>query len=182
MIGCRFTSSDNRRVSVNACNRERGVGLIEVLVALLVLSLGFLVSANMQLRGMRANQDTFHHAQALMLVNDMMDRMRNNRQGVIDGAYDGMQTDAVDKPGCASNGCDAQGLAELDRFEWSATLQSLRGETSFIPMLPADNNNQPAVGSISGPDADGIYTLSMDWKRQDGGNEVDETLSVKFVP
>jgi len=58
---------------------ERGVGLIEVLMALIVLSIGFLVSANMQLRGMRSNQETYNQSQAMMLANEIMDRMRNNR-------------------------------------------------------------------------------------------------------
>jgi len=178
----RFSASNRSRAFRPGQSCERGVGLIEVLVALLVLSLGFLVSANMQLRGMRTNQDTYHHAQAMMLITDMMDRMRNNRQGVIDGDYDNMQTGAVAKPGCADSGCDANGLADLDLFEWSANLQSLRNESAFVPMLPPDAGNQPAVGSISSPDADGIYTLTMSWKRQDGGEEIDETLSVKFVP
>lgn len=161
---------------------ERGVGLIEVLVALLVLSIGFLASANMQLRGMRSNQETYYYSQAIMLANDMMDRMRNNREGVQAGEYDGMTTGSVTLPACASSGCDAAGLADLDRFEWSANLQNLRGESTFIPLLPADGDGDFATGAISEPDANGVYTLTMSWTRQDGDTEVVETLPVRFVP
>ncbi|MFK7993633.1 MAG: type IV pilus modification protein PilV [Granulosicoccus sp.] len=182
MMSRPILAGSTRKLSFNGALHERGVGLIEVLVALLVLSLGFLISANMQLRGMRSNQDTYHHSQAMMLAHDMMDRMRNNRVGVLNGDYDAMVTGQVTKPTCASSGCDAAGLANLDRFEWSANLQSLRGESAFIPMLPASADGSAAVGSISNPDADGVYTLTMTWKRQDGDTEVDDTLSVKFFP
>ncbi|MFK7862032.1 MAG: type IV pilus modification protein PilV [Granulosicoccus sp.] len=182
MIRCQITLENMYRVTPAVLSFQRGVGLIEVLVALLVLSLGFLVSANMQLRGMRANQDTFHHAQAMMLANDIMDRMRNNREGVVDGRYDGMETGEVTKPDCASSGCDSEGLASLDRFEWSANLLSLRDETAFIPMLPTNEDGVPAKGTISAPDGNGVYTVTMSWTRQDGDNEINESLPVKFVP
>lgn len=170
------SSGLNRRVC------EHGVGLIEVLVALVVLSIGFLVSANMQLRGMRSNQDTYHYSQAMMLANDMMDRMRNNRAGVLAGEYNGMTTGEVTKPACASSGCNAEGLADLDRFEWSANLQKLRGETKFVPLLPPAADGEPATGAISAPDANGVYTLTMSWARQDGETEVVETLPMRFIP
>lgn len=162
--------------------RQKGVGLIEVLVALVVLSLGFLVSANMQLRGMRSNQDSYHESQALMLANDMMDRMRNNRPGVIAGAYDGMETDVVTVPGCASAGCDSAGLALLDRYEWSAQLNNLDNDAAYIPMLPAARDQSPAKGTISQPDTDGAYALTMSWTRQSREGESEESLTVRFLP
>lgn len=162
--------------------RERGIGLIEVMVALLVLSIGFLVSANMQLHGMRSNQETYHHSQAMLLANNMMDRMRNNRAGVRAGEYDDMSTGEVTKPDCANSGCDAAGLAELDRFEWSANLQKLRDEAHFIPLLPPAADGTAASGSISQPDANGIYTLTMSWTRRDGDTEIAEVLPVRFIP
>lgn len=162
---------------------QEGVGLIEVLVALLVLSIGFLVSANMQLRGMRSNQESYYQSQALMLANEIMDRMRNNRAGVAAGKYKNMTTIGdFSEPDCASSGCDAAGLAELDRFEWSANLRNLRDESGFIPVLPPKADGTPASGAISGPAASGAYTITMSWARQDGESETVEPLVLKFIP
>ena len=161
--------------------RERGVGLIEVLVALIVMSLGLLVSVNMQLQSIRTNQDSYYQSQALMLANEMMDRMIGNPEGVADGKYDDEETTAgATAPSCVT-GCSAAQLAQLDLFEWSAKLHDLRGESSFIPLLPPSANGTSASGKIS-KDTAGVYTVTMFWKRMDGDTEVQETLPVKFMP
>lgn len=163
-------------------NTQRGVGLIEVLVALIVLSIGFLVSANMQIRGMRSNQHAYHQSQAMMLVGEMMDRMRNNREGVAAGAYDDTTTETSTKPTCFSSGCDAAGVADLDLFEWSANLEPLRGESEFVPMLPPAPDGSPAAGSISNPDINGVYTVSLSWQQVEGGATTTETVELNFIP
>lgn len=161
---------------------QRGVGLIEVLVALIVLSIGFLVSANMQIRGMRSNQHAYHQSQAMMLLGEMMDRMRNNREATAAGHYDNRTTGTSTKPSCYSSGCNATGVADLDFFEWSANLQSLRGESNFVPMLPPALDGSPAVGSISDPDVSGVYTLSLSWQQVVGGSTTTETVQLNFIP
>jgi len=161
---------------------ERGVGLIEVLMALIVLSIGFLVSANMQLRGMRSNQETYNQSQAMMLANEIMDRMRNNRAGVLDGNYNGMVTADVDLPACPSAGCDAAGLAQLDRYEWSSYLFDVRGNDDFVPMLPAASDDTAASGTVSAPDANGVYTVTIQWASSENRVDVVKSLPLKFIP
>ena len=170
------------RISTGRSQSERGVGLIEVLVALLVLSFGFLVSANMQTLGMRSNQEAYYQSQAQMLLNDMMDRMRNNRAGLLQGAYDDKSTGSSTRPACYSSGCGAADMATLDLFEWSANFQSLRDETGFVPVLPVANDGSPATGTISDPDANGVYTLSLSWEQVEDGTVTTEAVSVKFIP
>lgn len=161
---------------------QKGVGLIEVLVALVILSIGFLVAANMQIRGMRSNQHAYHQSQAMLLVGEMMDRMRNNREGVAAGTYDDRTTDTSTKPTCFSSGCNVAGVADLDIFEWSANLESLRGESEFVPMLPFAPDGSPAVGSISDPDANGVYTVSLSWQQVEGGDTTTESVQLNFKP
>jgi len=161
---------------------ESGIGLMEVMLTLFILSVGFLAAANMQLLGMRSNQNAFFQSQANMMLSEMMDRMRNNREGVDNGYYSNVTTSTRTKPTCFDDGCDAEGVAAADLFEWSANLISLRGEENFIPMLPVDHENKPAVGTISNPDADGVFTLRMTWKHSDGDSVKTENVEIKFVP
>lgn len=161
---------------------ERGVGLIEVLVALIVLSLGFLVSANMQSLGMRSNQEAYFQSQAQMLLNDMMDRMRNNRAGLLQGDYDGKSTGLYTRPDCYSTGCDAANVATTDLFEWSANFHSLRNQATFIPVLPGADDGSPASATISEPDTNGVYTLSVSWQQLEKGVAATKTVSVNFLP
>ncbi len=161
-------------------SKNSGIGLIEVVVALLVLAIGFLLSGNMQLKGLREHRLSSQYSQAVMIADDIMDRMLNNREGVEAGFYDGIRTGVVTRPGCADSGCDASELAQLDLFEWSSHLINLNGSPDFIPALPVSEDGNSASASVSNPDADGVFTISVDWTRQDDA-EVNETLSVKFT-
>jgi type IV pilus assembly protein PilV len=53
--------------------------LIEVLVTLVIMSVGLLGVAALQLTTVRNNYDAFVRSQAAMLASDMLDRMRANR-------------------------------------------------------------------------------------------------------
>ena len=157
-----------------------GVGLFEVLVALLVISIGFLLSANMQLTSLRINQDSYYQSQAMTMVNDIMDRMRYNSEGVTAGYYDNMTTgsNAV-LPNCGSSGCNSQELASLDYYVWSGYLNNLEAATAFVPLLPVSSDGQAASAAISVPDANGVYNITLSWRETD---EASETVSVRFTP
>jgi len=58
---------------------SRGFTLVEALVALLVLSIGLLGVAALQLSSLRANNSASSRSQATFLAYDIADRMRANR-------------------------------------------------------------------------------------------------------
>lgn len=93
---------------------QRGVGLIEVLVALLVLSTSLLAIAALQTRSLQYNQSSYFRSQANILAYDIIDRMRINRENV--SAYN---LDFGDAP-------DAGGdLASADMGEWVAAIENV---------------------------------------------------------
>ena len=57
---------------------ERGVGLIEVLVTLLILSTTLIALSALQTRSLQFNQGAYFRSQANMLAYDMLDRIRVN--------------------------------------------------------------------------------------------------------
>ncbi len=67
---------------------QTGFSLIEVLVALFVLSIGLLGLAMLQAQGMKFNSDAYFRTQATILAYDIIDRMRANRVAAGAGAYD----------------------------------------------------------------------------------------------
>lgn len=82
---------------------QRGVSLIEVLVALVVLGLGFVGYAALQLLGVRTNNESLYRTQAVMLAESMAERMHANRRAANDPAvnggnslYDGLDSAAID--------------------------------------------------------------------------------------
>ncbi|MFQ3200587.1 MAG: type IV pilus assembly protein PilV [Zhongshania sp.] len=76
-------------------SRQRGVTLIEVLVAVLITATGVLGAATMQLNAVKFNQISTTRSIAVFLANDISDRMRANRADALVGRYDlGMNNDA----------------------------------------------------------------------------------------
>jgi len=60
-------------------SRSLGFNLLEVLVALLIIMVGLLGLAGMQARAQIAELESYQRAQALVLLYDMIDRIKNNR-------------------------------------------------------------------------------------------------------
>lgn len=67
--------------------KESGFTLLEILVAMLVLSIGLLGLAGLMTTSMRNNLSASHRTQATWMAYDIIDRMRANRASAIAGNY-----------------------------------------------------------------------------------------------
>ncbi|MBI5462892.1 MAG: type IV pilus modification protein PilV [Gammaproteobacteria bacterium] len=133
---------------------QRGFTLLEVLIAVVVLSIGLLGVAGLQAFGLRNNQDAYMRSQATILATDIAERMRANMTGVEAGTYD--QGVAVENTNCndATTGCTANELAQHDLYQW---------RTALFAALPTPNPAEAGLGegvvcidSDPTPDADGV--------------------------
>lgn len=66
-------------------SRQRGVSLIEVLVTVLILGVGLLGVAALQIKSMRLNQDAYLRSQATVLASSLVDSMRLRRTTLAAG-------------------------------------------------------------------------------------------------
>lgn len=73
---------------------QKGIGLVEVIVALLLLSIGVLGFAMLQIRAMDASMDASKRIQAMNLARDLSERMRANKQGLSKSIIVGKGSDA----------------------------------------------------------------------------------------
>ena len=67
---------------------QRGVSLIEVLVAVVILSIGLLGLAGLQAGGLRVGHGAMYRSLAAQYAYDMADRMRANPSAARAGSYD----------------------------------------------------------------------------------------------
>jgi type IV pilus assembly protein PilV len=144
-----------------AFKKQKGVALLEVLVAVMILSIGFLATSRMQIMGMRFNQGAFFKTQASVMSADMADRMRVNLSGVESGQYDSIDTSTGQTdPGCMTTGCSPTELAQLDAWQWSQSIK---------------NTLPDATGTVTNDN--NIFEIEVQWKEKISNTE--ETLSVK---
>lgn len=68
--------------------RQSGFTLLEVLIAILVLSIGLLGLAGLMASSMRNSHSAYQRTQATWLAYDMIDRMRLNRARAIGATLD----------------------------------------------------------------------------------------------
>lgn len=160
-------------------HKQRGVGLIEILIAVLLISMGFLAAARMQVEGMRFSQSAYHQSQAYFLASDMIDRMRSNIDGVAKGYY----TEATTAPDAANPNCDQiqcspLGVARQDIYDWSANLHSLAGHSGFVPALPSSTATA-ASGAIQDV-GNNVFSVTMSWNEVVQGEDTEQSLRVQF--
>jgi len=63
-------------------SHQQGVGLIEVLVTLLILSTSLITLTAMQNRSLQFNQMSYFRSQANILAYDILDRIRTNKSSI----------------------------------------------------------------------------------------------------
>lgn len=108
----------NRRV-------QTGSGLIESLVSILVVSIGFLGFAGLQVNGLAAANDSLFRSKAVYLSYQMADRVRANLQAANNGAYNDFTSQTAPSPGCTVTvNCTPAQMATNDFAEWLTEIQS----------------------------------------------------------
>lgn len=151
-------NSDGKRSSFK---RQRGVGLIEVLIAVFVFTLGMLSLAGMQLAAKRANYEATQRSIATGLARDLLERMRGNPEQlalfVADNIADPNSPLAAAATNCAAADCTPAQLAAYDLVDWESLVL---GSTE---KLGTDN-----AGGLVSPRAcitnvDGIVTVAIAW-------------------
>jgi len=65
----------------------QGFSLIEVLITLVITSVGLLAYASLQMNGLKQTNAALIRSEASMLTNDMADRIRANAPGALAGGY-----------------------------------------------------------------------------------------------
>jgi len=115
--------------------RQSGTTLIEVLITVILVSVGLLGLAGLQLTTVQNTNSAAERFEASILARDILERMRANRQQALNGEYD---LDMDDAPGGA-------GLAGDDLDAWMAALAALPNGDGSVEMV------------------DGVVTIEVEW-------------------
>src|SRR5690554_8096247 len=74
---------------LNNIKKQRGINMIEVLVTIVITSVGLLGLNSLQLQASRSTLDSGNRSQAVWILEDLTNRMRANLVGIQDYDTDG---------------------------------------------------------------------------------------------
>jgi type IV pilus assembly protein PilV len=140
-------------IRVPSAARQRGTSMIEVLVTVVIVAFGLLGMAGLQMRMQVSELESYQRSQALMLLNDMANRIATNRAAApayVTGTTYG-----------SSMACPtaSDSTAARDLREWCLALQGA-GETTDAGV--------PVGGMLGGrgcvQQVDGDYLLTVAWQ------------------
>jgi type IV pilus assembly protein PilV len=129
---------------------QQGVTLVESMIALLVISIGLLGIASLQITAMSQNASSLNHSQAVWYAYNMSDRIRANIGQFAN--YDGIDTSTGYSQDCLGSTCTNAQMLTADAADWATMVTNLPG----------------GRGIITSPTADGL-TVSVMWDDEGTG-------------
>ncbi|MDH3550661.1 MAG: type IV pilus modification protein PilV [Gammaproteobacteria bacterium] len=131
---------------------SKGFSLVEVMIALIIMSVGMLGIAGLYVQSMQAGRTSMLRHHAVTLAGDIADRIRANP--IAGEAYE-VATGADN--GCVATGatCNAQQMAAHDISLWQAQA------ASFLP--PFADQSQQVVVTFDGGAIPPTYTITVRW-------------------
>ena len=151
--------------------------MIEVLVALMVLSIGLIGLAGLQGTALTLNNSAYMRSQAIALAYDMADRVRANVDAGT--AYD-QPEEALNDDCEAPAGCNAIAMAQHDMARWQEQIDELL--TDGVGVICLDST--PATADCDG--GGNTYVVRVTWDdNRNGEADVDdpnENIVVSFLP
>ena len=167
---------------------SKGLGLIEILVTVLVLSIGLLGIAATQTVGMSFNHDSYLRSQATMMINELTERMSTNivavdgnnfmdhpdNMGAINTDYDMSGCGVAPAPLCEGvANCSPGQLATYDMFRIACGFNAGNGD-GIVNLFPNGTLNITCIDSDGGVDGDDCtngsnHQITITWLRSNMG-------------
>ena len=150
--------SNNFRV----LEKERGFTLIEVLVAVAILSIGIFGLIALEGAALKNNQDAYVRSQVTVLIYDIADKMRSNMGVDYSTAASTSTTSCVSYSG-ATTSCSGSGIAQRDLWDWHTNINTI------VP------NGSGAI-TTSGD----VTTVTISWDDDRDASTAVESISMSF--
>jgi type IV pilus assembly protein PilV len=166
----------SRRRMIRVSRQESGFTLLEILVAIVVLSLGLLGLAGLQVSSLNNNQTAYYRSIASQQAYDMADRMRANLTGISAGNYDNLTTQTAQD--CFANPCTAAQMRTSDYDQWrTANAALLPGGGGTVQCVEG-----PGANCSNEADASRVFNITVTWTEKGPGGNVTQSFVTRFAP
>jgi len=154
--------------------------LVEVMIALVILSVGLLGLAGLQVQGLRGTSGSNSRVQAIFIISDMAERMHANGVAVNkDLTYQNVAINAGDcgdaPTDCSTGSCNTADLATYDNYD---ICQAMADNLPYGATLNIDCDL--GVGCV----AESTHTLVLNWSQvQDASlGSRTQTITLQIQP
>ncbi|WP_426664588.1 type IV pilus modification protein PilV [Rhodanobacter aciditrophus] len=159
---------------------QRGVSLIEVLVAVMIFSIGLVGLAGLLIMATRSNQAAYLRTQVVFLAHNMADRMSANPMAVWDGSYNstGYPVATTVTTACDNaSPCTPDDLATHDKQMWSSQLAAFLPDASATIACDASAAGYAPTAAQYGmrPPYGGNCKMTIQWMERGAGNQANST-------
>ncbi len=184
--------------------RQRGISLIESLIAIVVTALGILGILGVQMRTLSDTSTTVRRAQAIRLIEDLGERMKVNPNALASiNSYVSTFANEPTVPtsGCAA-GCGQADLVTYDLAAWKKTVKDTlplgkaavfippAGQSSQLGVLIAWRENERDTSTTYKDQIDATKVRAADGSLSDGGGTdtatnacpADHTCHLQYIP
>ena len=151
---------------------QRGVSIVEALVALVVIGVGMLGIAGLYLSSLQASRSAKLRAHAVELTSSIADRIRANRDAAV--AYDtAAYGGAPATQGCDVQRCTANALAEDDLARWLDDVRArLPGAAAVTGTIVVTDRNRPQSDN---------YVISVTWREANSDIDFSYVVSMNLA-
>jgi type IV pilus assembly protein PilV len=159
--------------------KHAGFTLLEVLVAIVVLSLGLLGLAGLQAASLRNNQTAYYRGIATQQAYDMADRIRANLAGVRAGGYSNLVEGLPGgSPDCFAAACSAANMAISDHRQWN---------TINAALLPNGNGSVRCEDGAAGAGCiastgSWVFRVTVSWNERTEAGNVTQSFVTRVSP
>lgn len=178
----------------SACFSQRGVGMIEVLITLVILAVGLLGVAQLQFIGSFSNKEALARTQAVMVTEQMVERLRASTVSsqetdgfVVNNNYvdsnnynfdnlscSGTKSDydchclsiPAEIPNCQVNECGADDLAIFDAYQMSCS--AVRENANASILVTCDDSDNSDTDSCT---AGSLHRVVVKWPALSWGDD-----------
>ena len=167
-------------------SQQQGVSLLEVLISVLVLSVGLLGLGKLQLFSLKGSNDAHFHTVASFLAADLGDRMRINPDGVALAGYEitssestALCSTSTPKLCIGASSCSASELATFDLYQISCGVKSGSYTSSGLKhLLPSATMSIDCGGVACSTNVQ--HTITLSWEETDNHDE-DENGQIRTL-
>jgi type IV pilus assembly protein PilV len=153
--------------------QSAGFSLIEVMISIIIIAIGLLGLAGLQAQAMNAEFESYQRSQAVMLVNDMVERIRMNRASL--GAFKNITDPATGAGYLGTTGSGTYAIpggatlqVQTDLAEWSALLTGsaeIKGGARVGAMIGARGCIWYDLSTeVPGAPDSGTFTVAIAWQ------------------